>query len=164
MYRDEIGKNRRWFPTDDIPRKRKSVFVSITTPVKKNGMKAFVQALSFQAMRKAGVFKPIGKNIPLIVDAVFVFGPNKSDTQKLHALKVEMLHPHTIRPDVDNIGKGLLDGMTNSVYHDDTQIIACNLYKTYGPVAGLRCRVYAADMEQFPAALNDMFPEGICPK
>jgi Holliday junction resolvase RusA-like endonuclease len=41
------------------------------------------------------------------------------------------------KPDIDNIGKAILDAMNGTVYLDDVQVVELNLKKIYSAVAGV---------------------------
>jgi Holliday junction resolvase RusA-like endonuclease len=47
------------------------------------------------------------------------------------------LKPHTSRPDVDNVLKAVLDGVSGVAYADDKHVVAIHARKVYGEMPGL---------------------------
>jgi Holliday junction resolvase RusA-like endonuclease len=48
----------------------------------------------------------------------------------------------TVRPDWDNLCKGLADQMVGVQYHDDAQLVAVHVYKVYGLCGEVGVKVY----------------------
>lgn len=74
-------------------------------------------------------FKPYTK--PLEVVIVCNYKIPKSFTKKKRELAINGYIYPTVKPDVDNIVKAILDSMNGIVYEDDKQVIHCDVYKFY---------------------------------
>ncbi len=69
---------------------------------------------------------------PIAVHLTFVFAPPKSYTKrKLKAIQDGVLR-YQKKPDLDNLAKGILDALNQTVYKDDSQIVELNVKKQYG--------------------------------
>ncbi|GAA3723099.1 RusA family crossover junction endodeoxyribonuclease [Salinicoccus jeotgali] len=69
---------------------------------------------------------------PITVHLTFVFTPPKSYTKKkLKAIEDGSL-VYQKKPDLDNLAKGILDALNETVYKDDSQIVELNVRKQYG--------------------------------
>ncbi|WP_411842132.1 RusA family crossover junction endodeoxyribonuclease [Salinicoccus sp. HZC-1] len=69
---------------------------------------------------------------PISVYLTFVYTPPKSYTKKkLKAIQDGILM-YQKKPDLDNLAKGVLDALNNTVYKDDSQIVELNVKKQYG--------------------------------
>ncbi|MCG1009240.1 RusA family crossover junction endodeoxyribonuclease [Salinicoccus sp. ID82-1] len=69
---------------------------------------------------------------PIAVHLTFVFTPPKSYTKKkLKAIQEGALR-YQKKPDLDNLAKGILDALNQTVYKDDSQIVELNVKKQYG--------------------------------
>ena len=51
--------------------------------------------------------------------------------------KVEAGRPHIVRPDVDNLTKGVLDALEGMAFQDDKQIADLTVTKTYSDTPGV---------------------------
>lgn len=49
---------------------------------------------------------------------------------------------HTSRPDVDNLGKLVMDACNGVLWHDDAQLVRVTLAKCYGPTPGTTVTLY----------------------
>lgn len=49
---------------------------------------------------------------------------------------------HTSRPDVDNLGKLVMDAANGVLWHDDSQLVRVTLAKWYGPTPGTTVTLY----------------------
>lgn len=62
--------------------------------------------------------------------------PPKSWSKKKRKAALEgKIHP-AVRPDIDNYGKSILDGMDGIAFKDDNQICSLNMKKIYAEKAG----------------------------
>lgn len=52
------------------------------------------------------------------------------------------LLPHTSRPDVDNLGKLVMDAANGVLWYDDAQLVLVTLSKRYGPAPGTAVTLY----------------------
>lgn len=69
---------------------------------------------------------------PIAVHLTFVFSPPKSYTKKkLKAIESGSL-VYQKKPDLDNLAKGILDALNDTVYRDDAQIVELSVKKQYG--------------------------------
>lgn len=62
---------------------------------------------------------------PVRVDAFCVFLRPKSGPGRKRP-------HHTVKPDIDNIAKAILDCCTGLLWKDDVQVVALNVEKAYG--------------------------------
>ena len=92
-------------------------FARAYDPPKSRSWKAFVADYAETAMKKAGIEAPIDG--PLLVKVRFAFPLPKSQYRK----KTKPASWHMKRPDLDNLYKGLIDGMEGIVYHRDAEIV-----------------------------------------
>lgn len=69
---------------------------------------------------------------PLAVHLNFYFTPPKSYSKKrIRAIETKE-ELFTKKPDADNLGKSVLDGMNGILFKDDSQIIGLTIGKHYG--------------------------------
>lgn len=69
---------------------------------------------------------------PVRMTVFATFSPPKSWSKKKVA---DLLHrPHTQRPDTDNIGKSILDGLNRIAFADDGQVFEILIRKVWGTV------------------------------
>lgn len=92
-------------------------FARAYDPPKSRSWKAFVADYAERAMKQAGLETPMDG--PLIVKVRFAFPLPKSQ----HRKKIKPATWHMKRPDLDNLYKGLIDGMEGIVYHRDSEIV-----------------------------------------
>jgi|DEB0MinimDraft_3_1074331.scaffolds.fasta_scaffold14356_6 Holliday junction resolvase RusA-like endonuclease len=97
------------------------------TPGKTTDFEALVAKEAAVAME--GV-DPLEGGLKAIIWAQFTPAKSWSKKKKQAALDGEL--KHTSRPDVDNIGKAVLDGMNKIVYNDDASIDHLEIRKSYG--------------------------------
>lgn len=80
---------------------------------------------------------------PLAASFTATFGIPKSWSKKRLAAHAELAEWVIKRPDLDNIGKALFDGMNGVVYGDDAQIVnLCGCRKVYGATPGVQVCVW----------------------
>ncbi len=81
--------------------------------------------------RQCGSFQ-FGRDALLDVRMIAYYPIPKSVSQK----KRQMMADHRIRPmkrpDVDNVCKSILDSLNQIAYHDDAQVVDCQVRKFYG--------------------------------
>lgn len=53
--------------------------------------------------------------------------------------------PHTKRPDVDKLARGMLDALTGVVFHDDSQVVCLEAVKRYADVPGCHVAIEASE-------------------
>ncbi len=119
-----------------------ATFVGQYDPAESRIWKATVAEFAARAM--AG-HRPIEG--PVTVELVFMFLPTASwSKRKLAELRTagEMARP--VKPDLDNLIKGVVDGMKGIVFRDDSQIWSYGQSrKVYGLHAEVRIRVAACE-------------------
>lgn len=70
---------------------------------------------------------------PIRITIRATFEPPQSWSKKKTAEHLN--RPHVQRPDLDNIGKAICDGLNRIAFADDSQIAEMNIRKVWGPVA-----------------------------
>lgn len=80
------------------------------------------------------VKKPLSK--PLEVDITVKKRPPKSWSKKKQKAAIEGRVLPAVKPDLDNYGKSLLDGMNGVAFEDDNQICELRLRKVYAEEHG----------------------------
>ena len=109
------------------------------TPEKTRNYEAAVQLLARQVMAGSS---PMQEAIGVTIDAKFTIPKSwKKDDRQAAAYG---LMAHTKRPDIDNVVKAVLDGMSGIVFNDDSQITALNARKRYSTQPGLTVTVWEA--------------------
>lgn len=73
---------------------------------------------------------PIEGPVGLVITATFQ--PPKSWSQKKRA--AHLGRPHTQKPDLDNIGKAICDGLNRIAFADDSQVCATTMIKVWGEI------------------------------
>ena len=124
-------------PGDPVPQPRPRVstaggFARAYVPAK-HPVHAYRQAVA-AAARAAGLTET-GDPLNVVIDAVF--GRPKSHMNKSG---VKPTAPTLPRPDVDNIGKAVLDALQD-VIGDDTNVSRLVVEKSYGPEARTTVRI-----------------------
>lgn len=89
----------------------------------------------------------------MIDGAVFVtvhayFTPPKSDSKKTRERKCAGNAVCTLKPDVDNIAKIVMDGLNGVAFADDKQVVSLRVTKTYNP-CNAGCRVYVMSADEW---------------
>lgn len=72
------------------------------------------------------------RNVPIEVSIEFGMVIPASTTKKKKAQMLQGLIHHTVKPDLDNLTKAVLDALNNLAWHDDSQIVRLNVRKIYG--------------------------------
>lgn len=78
---------------------------------------------------------PFDRKIPLKVDVTAFFTVPKSYSLSRRKRCLEGIETPTKKPDIDNIAKFILDGMNETIFWDDSQVIELNIKKLYGTEA-----------------------------
>jgi Holliday junction resolvase RusA-like endonuclease len=79
----------------------------------------------------AGKFTMIEQHKPIRMSIVFYFAIPKSFTKgKLLAARHNVFRP-TVKPDIDNLCKSVMDAINGLAYHDDSQIVEVVASKWY---------------------------------
>lgn len=87
-----------------------------------------VSAMASRAMQAANEAPTVA---PVRVEVVFAFAKPKS-----------VKGPHkTTKPDLDKLLRGVLDGMSGIVFHDDAQVVECQVSKRFSLPEGAQLTV-----------------------
>ncbi len=68
---------------------------------------------------------------PISVTIEFGMAIPKSTTKKKRSEMLQGLIHHTVKPDLDNLTKAVLDALNDLAWHDDAQIVELNVLKVY---------------------------------
>lgn len=118
-------------PLEPVPKGRPvfathSNYVSAHTPPK---TKRFEQDVAlFYIQSNSPKFE---KGAPLSVTIEFGMAIPKSTTKKRKNEMLQGLIQHTVKPDLDNLTKAILDALNDLAWHDDAQIVELNVNKVY---------------------------------
>lgn len=85
-------------------------------------LKKWRSTVRTEALAAMGFEHPAGKNVPIRIQAVF-FLPRAKSNKAFDAVK---------KPDLDKLVRALLDGMSEVVFEDDSQVTELHCFKTYG--------------------------------
>lgn len=119
------------FPLEPVPkgRPRFSVHynhVQTHTPPKTKRFEQDVALLYIQS--NSPKFE---KGTPIEVSIEFGMTiPNSTTKKKKNDMLQGLIH-HTVKPDLDNLTKAVLDGLNDVAWHDDSQIVELNVRKIY---------------------------------
>lgn len=116
-----------------MPRPRFAKGRVFSNSTRANAWKGAVRCAALEAMAACGW---IATGSPLSLRLVFQFKRPKSHYTNKGLLKSEAWHmPH--RPDIDNLSKAVMDALNEVAYTDDSQIVALDAMKIYGPDEGV---------------------------
>lgn len=105
---------------------RKGRYITIYTPSK---TKNYEEKVEKSYKRLYGTYQLKG---PLTVKIEAIFSIPKSAPKKRQELMLSNIIPHTKKPDCDNTGKIILDGLNGVAYSDDAIINELLITKRYG--------------------------------
>jgi Holliday junction resolvase RusA-like endonuclease len=83
---------------------------------------------------------PLAGALELHVESVLAVPASWSKRKRDEALRG--LLPHTSRPDVDNLGKLVMDAANGVMWADDSQLVSVTLSKRYGATPGTAVTLY----------------------
>lgn len=114
---------------------RRGKFVSTYTPKKTHD---YQQQVVIEYNKVAS-----GKKLQGAVKAEIctIYEPPKSVSKKKREQMISGEIPYTSKPDADNIGKSILDGLNEIAYQDDSQINDLRVTKMYGEKAMSQIRL-----------------------
>lgn len=72
---------------------------------------------------------------PVALEVIAVLPVAKSESKKLKERKLGGVVPPTVKPDVDNVAKIIMDGLNGVAYADDKQVTELFVSKCYGEEA-----------------------------
>lgn len=81
--------------------------------------------------RQCGDFK-FSQDLPLDVRILAYYPIPKSVSKKKRQMMVSHKLRPMKRPDTDNVCKSILDSLNEVAYHDDAQVVDCQVRKFYG--------------------------------
>ena len=71
------------------------------------------------------------RGVPIAVNIEFGMRIPESTTKKRKKLMLDGEIMHTVKPDLDNLIKAVLDALNGLAWYDDAQIVELNVTKTY---------------------------------
>lgn len=92
---------------------------------------AYENLVRLEYQRQCGSVK-FGKDIPLDVRIAAYYPIPKSVSKKKRQMMVRHQLRPMKRPDTDNVCKSILDSLNDVAYHDDAQVVDCQVRKFYG--------------------------------
>lgn len=92
--------------------------------------KAFENSVAYYYKGASNSYK-FEQGTPLTVSIDFGMPIPKSATKKRKEGMLAGVICHTVKPDVDNLVKAVLDGLNGIAWHDDAQITQLNISKGY---------------------------------
>lgn len=104
-------------------------YVKAVDPLKNKSFKEAVGAMALAEMKRQHVERMTGN---VCVQLHFIFSPPKSWSVKKQKKAVDNHIAYTVKPDIDNLIKGVLDGLNGIAYEDDKQITCIQAQKSYG--------------------------------
>lgn len=95
-----------------------------------------IQSAFFKAKERFAVTHgsspfPFHKDTPLDVELVFFLPIPDSYSQKKRELALNREFPHVKKPDVDNLIKGIFDGLKGHAWNDDSQVMSVTAEKFF---------------------------------
>lgn len=84
---------------------------------------------------------PMAGALELQVESVLAIPASWSKRKQDEATRG--LLSHVSRPDVDNLGKLVMDAANGVLWHDDAQLVSVTLSKRYGPTPGTAVTLYS---------------------
>ena len=121
------------------------------TEPKSAAYKERIQIVARYEYKNAVVFED-----PLRLDIVFYLPIPQSWSKIKQALAQEGVLRPAGRPDADNLGKAVLDGLNKIVYKDDAQVVELQIKKYYDE--NPRTEVFFTPMGYAPAPVEDIKP------
>lgn len=100
-------------------------FIRVVTPEKTRAYRQFVAEAARAAMSQQ---EPLQS--PLALSVTFWMPIPASACKRARAGLAGK--PHIKKPDIDNLLKALMDGLTGVVFHDDSQVVSVLAYKRFG--------------------------------
>lgn len=114
------------------------------TPKKTADYEKFISTIARAEMLRRGL-KPLPCPLSVSID-VFLQIPKSTSNKKRYAMLKSDLRP-TVKPDIDNAAKSILDGLNGVVFEDDKQIVSLNVRKFYGNEPRVEVRIF--EIEEF---------------
>lgn len=86
------------------------------------------------------------RDIPLDVRIVAYYPIPKSVSKKKRKMMVRHQLRPMKRPDTDNVCKSILDSLNEVAYHDDAQVVDCQVRKFYGEAPRVVVRIIGLEI------------------
>lgn len=103
------------------------------TPDKTKNYESLVAMCAMEAMKKAGISKPMVAPLGLQIRAYFPI----PESRKKGSGKLYSSDPHCQRPDADNVLKAICDGLNGVAYHDDCGVFHKDITKVWTDGGGM---------------------------
>lgn len=91
--------------------------------------------------------KPLKRKVPVFVELEFHL-PIPASRRREFELSGGTMEP-TVRPDLDNYAKSILDALNGVAWEDDAQVVQMNCSKLYAPQPGVRICIQALHAHKF---------------
>lgn len=78
---------------------------------------------------------------PISLQLYFAMPIPSSTSKKRKQAMLDGLIPHTKKPDLDNLCKGIFDAMNKTIIKDDSQIFSLYTYKFYSENPGIEIQI-----------------------
>lgn len=80
-------------------------------------------------LEQCGEIKPLEKPLKVIINSYYEMPKSVSKKKKMQMLRNEIVP--TVKPDLDNIAKSILDSLNGLAYLDDKQVVYLEVAKFY---------------------------------
>lgn len=124
-----VGKGRPKFS-------RHGAHVQVRTPEKTANYESLIKLAAAQAMDGAA---PMRRPVAILLTMHMPIPASWS--KKRQELALRGLIGATVKPDLDNVCKAILDSLNGIVYSDDKQVISATIVKQYGSIPHVAVRV-----------------------
>lgn len=99
-------------------------------------------------------FQLLVKQPVAVAVCLYVAPPASASKRKRTAMLNGAIRP-TVKPDVDNVAKAILDGLTGVAFQDDKAVVELHLWKWYSATPHTEIYLYAPGRE-LPPALREL--------
>jgi len=123
VYGEPVPKGRPRFST-------RGKFVQTFTPQKTRTYESEVAMMAKAAM---GASRPLQTALEAFIYLTFPIP--QSYSKKRSEACLAGLEKHLKRPDADNVAKAVIDGMSQIIFVNDSQIVSLHIHKAYGEIA-----------------------------
>lgn len=111
-------------------RPRFKVYGKFVQPYTPGKTKIFERQVAEFYKTAAGGYK-FEAGVPLVVAVTFGMKVPVSLTKKVKTDMLEGRKQHTVKPDLDNLVKAILDALNGVAWHDDAQVVELHISKQY---------------------------------
>lgn len=92
--------------------------------------------------------EPFQKDMPLFIRIDAFYPIPKSASKKKTAEMLENRLRPTKKPDADNVLKIIADSLNGIAYHDDSQIVSCEMHKYYGEIPRINITIRSEETNE----------------